>query len=142
MKAVMEKRWRVACLCAALAWPALGVETAAADPLVEGTWRIEHLILDIFNCQNLVCGRIVWLEDAARRPFQCGKTIVWGLKQTGASEWAGGSILDPDNGKTYQLSATFQPDGTLRARIYRGIELLGQTKILRRVSLRSLTGWC
>jgi len=100
------------------------------------------MVLEIFDCKTQVCGRIVWLEDLTRRASQCGELIVWGLKPTGASEWAGGSIHDPDDGATYNLSANYWPDGTLRARIYRGIELLGQTKILRRVQPHSLQGWC
>ena len=73
---------------------------------------------------------------------QCGKTIIWGLEAKGPTDWGGGSILDPNNGKTYQLSATYEPDGTLRARIFKGIPLLGRTEILTRIDVRSLTGQC
>jgi uncharacterized protein (DUF2147 family) len=117
------------------------VESAAASS-VDGTWVIQDLVLNLFDCQKLVCGRIVWIKDPARRPSQCGMTIVWGLALTGPAEWTGGSIFDPDDGATYSLSATLQPDGTLHARIYRGIPLLGRTKILRRTDLRSVTGRC
>ena len=47
-----------------------------AAPLVDGPWMIRGLVLNIFDCASLVCGRIVWLEDPARRASQCGKTIV------------------------------------------------------------------
>jgi hypothetical protein len=46
---------------------------------VDGTWMIRDLVLN-FDCQRAVCGRIVWIGDAARRPAQCGQTIVWGLE--------------------------------------------------------------
>ena len=125
----------------AVLWPILSFD-AAASSFIEGTWRIDNLVLEISGCGTLVCGRIVWIGNSTRRPSQCGKTIVWGLKSTSPSEWTDGSILDPDDGVTYNLSARYQPDGTLRARIFRGIELIGRTKILKRVPLRSLAGWC
>ena len=49
---------------------------------------------------------------------------------------------DPNDGKTYKLSATYEPDGTLRARIFIGIPILGKTEILKRVDVRSLTEMC
>jgi uncharacterized protein (DUF2147 family) len=64
------------------------------------------------------------------------------LSQTGPDKWSGGSIYDPTDGNTYRLSASLEPDGTLRARIYRGVPLLGKTEILTKVGSRSLDGWC
>jgi uncharacterized protein (DUF2147 family) len=130
-----------ACLLAALALPAAAIRQVEASP-VDGTWIIRDLILHIFDCHNLVCGRIAWINDPSRRPSQCGRTIVWGLKEAGPNEWAGGSILDPDDGNTYRLSAVFEPDGTLRARVFKGIPLFGKTEILKRVDVRSYTGLC
>jgi uncharacterized protein (DUF2147 family) len=131
----------MAAVLPALVWPTFSVDSLAASP-IEGTWRTQNLVLEIFDCEELVCGRIAWLGDPVRRLSQCGKTIVWGLRPTGASEWTGGAILDPNDGVKYDLSASFQPDGTIHARIYSGIELIGTTKILRRIPLRSLAGWC
>jgi uncharacterized protein (DUF2147 family) len=138
------KNWRwkvVACLLAVLVSPMLGVGPAKAST-VDGTWIIRGLVVHIFDCQLLVCGQIVWIKDVSRRASQCGKTIIWGLEAKGPTDWGGGSILDPNNGKTYRLSATYEPDGTLRARIFKGIPLLGRTEILTRVDVRSLTGQC
>jgi hypothetical protein len=64
------------------AWRA---ETEASP--ADGAWLIKDLVLDIFDCQRLVCGRIIWIGDAARRQAQCGKTIVCGLQAQGQSEW-------------------------------------------------------
>jgi len=141
MKLMMGWRWIAALLLLVLACPAVSIGRAVASP-VDGTWIIDDLGLDLFDCQNLVCGRIVWIKDPHRRPSQCGRTIIWGLGMAGPSEWTGGSILDPDDGTTYQLAAKLQPDGALRARIYKGIQLLGRTKILRLINLGSLTGRC
>ena len=96
---------------AALVSPMLGAGPAKASA-VDGTWIISGLVVHIFDCQLLVCGQIVWIKDVSRRASQCGKTIIWGLEAKGPTDWGGGSILDPNNGKTYQLSATYEPDGT------------------------------
>jgi uncharacterized protein (DUF2147 family) len=109
---------------------------------VDGAWRIRYLVLQIFDCQRLVCGRIAWINDPALRQSQCGMTIVWGLEAKGHNEWGGGSILDPEDSKTYRLSAVYEADGTLHARIFKGIPLFGKTEVLERVDLRSLTGVC
>jgi hypothetical protein len=58
------------------------------------------------------------------------------------SVWTGGSILDPNDGKTYRLSATYELDGTLRARIFMGVPIFGKTEILKRIDTKSLPGLC
>ena len=118
---------RITPLLAAVFLSMAGIGAAQASS-VDGTWIIRDLVLHIFDCEQSVCGRIVWLKDERRRSSQCGKTIIWGLEAKGPTDWAGGSILDPNNGKTYQLSATYEPDGTLHARIFRGVPLLGKTR--------------
>ena len=40
-----------------------------------------------------------------------GMTILWNLKPDGANEWSGGTILDPNNGKTYKSKLELQPGG-------------------------------
>src|SRR5580704_7611083 len=77
MKAVIERRcWAAALLLTGLASSVFGIRDAEASSM-NGTWRIENLVLDIFDCQLQVCGRIVWIGDPSRRPSQCGRTIVW-----------------------------------------------------------------
>jgi uncharacterized protein (DUF2147 family) len=141
MKIGNGKRQFVACLLAALVLPMTCVGRAEA-PAADGTWIIRGLVLHIFDCQHSVCGQIVWIRDVTLRPSQCGMTIIWGLEANGPSEWSGGSILDPNDGKTYRLSATYEPDDTLRARIFIGVPLLGRTEILKRVDVRNLTEMC
>jgi uncharacterized protein (DUF2147 family) len=128
---------RIASLLASVLLSVAGTGAAQASS-VDGTWIIRDLVLHIFDCEQSVCGRIVWLKDERRRSSQCGKTIIWGLEAKGPTDWTGGSIRDPNNGKTYQLSATYEPDGTLHARIFRGIPLLGKTEILKRIDLQEL----
>jgi uncharacterized protein (DUF2147 family) len=116
--------------------------TAAAST-VEGTWIVKNNVaLNIFECEGRFCARIAWVRDTARRASQCGRTIVWGLQPTAGNQWEGGSIVDPDDENVYQLAAEFEPDGTLRARIFKGMPLLGKTEILKRIDVHSLSGVC
>ena len=141
MTAMVSWRRIAVLLSVLLAGLRLGAGSAVASP-VDGTWVIDHLGLALFDCENLVCGRIVSIDDPRRRPSQCGRMIVWGLAKVGPADWTGGAILDPDDNTQYRLSAKLEPDGELRARIYKGVPLLGKTKILRRIDRGSLTGRC
>jgi uncharacterized protein (DUF2147 family) len=116
-------------------------QAAKASP-VDGSWKIRDLVLEIFECQQSVCGKVAWTKDPHRRQTECGQTIVWGLSQIAPGQWSNGSIYDPENSITYRLSATLEPNGSLRARIYRGAPIFGRTEILTRVASRSLDGWC
>ena len=127
----------VALTIALLGWCA----PARAVP-VGGTWKVHDLVLDVFDCDKSVCGKVVWTKSPQRRQADCGRTIVWGLSPDGPGAWSGGSIYDTTDGNTYRLSATLEADGTLHARIYRGVPLLGKTEVLTRVPPRSLDGWC
>jgi uncharacterized protein (DUF2147 family) len=131
-------------LALALILTLLVVPQAQARALqsTNGAWIIRDLVIDIFNCQNAVCGKIIWLRDAERRADQCGRQIIWGLLPDDNKHWSQGTILDPDNGKSYSLSATLESNGTLKARIFSGMPLFGKTEILRRVDLYTLTGKC
>jgi uncharacterized protein (DUF2147 family) len=128
-------------LCVAAQTGILGCFSLEASP-ANGNWKIRDLVLEIFDCQQAVCGKIVWLKDPQRRQRECGQTIVWGLSPDGTNSWSNGSIYDPTNGKTYRLAATLEPGGTLNARIYKGIPAFGETRILTKVTPRSLDGWC
>jgi uncharacterized protein (DUF2147 family) len=102
-------------LALALILTLLAVPCAQARALqsTNGAWIIQDLVIDIFNCQNAVCGKIIWLRDAERRSDQCDRQIIWGWLPDDNKHWSQGTILDPDNGKSYSLSATLEQNGTL-----------------------------
>ena len=129
-------------LLAACMLAAVALTGAEAAPPADGQWMINNLVINIFDCANLVCGQIVWLGEPAKRASQCGRTIIWGLERQSPSVWTGGSILDPNDGKTYRLSGTYEPDDTLRARIFIGVPIFGKTEILKRIDTKSLPGLC
>jgi uncharacterized protein (DUF2147 family) len=56
-------------------------------------------ILDTKDGPNPACGKCKGkLKD---KPIK-GMTILWGLTPDGKDKWAGGQVLDPENGKTYK----------------------------------------
>jgi uncharacterized protein (DUF2147 family) len=59
-----------------------------------------------------------------------GMTIVWGLKKKSETDYAGGQILDPKNGKTYRCKLKVLEQGKkLEVRGYIGVSLLGRSQI-------------
>ena len=61
-------------LMAMLLLSLLGVQETEASP-ADGAWLIKDLVLDIFDCQRLVCGRIIWIGDAARRTHNAARRL-------------------------------------------------------------------
>ena len=58
--------------------------------------------------------------------------ILSGLKPDG-DEWAGGEILDPNNGKVYKAKARLADGGKkLEVRGFIGVSLLGRTQTWQR----------
>lgn len=83
-------------------------------------------ILDTTDGPNPLCDRC----SGARRnqPIQ-GMTIAWGLRRQGKA-WAGGRILDPENGKEYSVRMTPIDGGKkLEVRGFLGVALLGRTQV-------------
>lgn len=108
-----------------------------------GTWMVDqHIAFDIYQCQNAACGKIVWLDNPARRSILCGRIIIWGLTTNGLSDWNGGWFYNPDDDKTYNLKARVENHDRISARIYDGIPLFGRTEILTRIKSHSIAGWC
>lgn len=59
-----------------------------------------------------------------------GLKILTGLKSTGTNQWGGGTVLDPENGKTYVGKVTLQKDGKLKLRGHiKGAPMLGRSQI-------------
>ena len=65
-----------------------------------------------------------------------------GVTPAGPTRWTNGWFFDPEDRKTYNLSAQLQSVDTMAARIYKGVSLFGRTEILNRIPPRSLGGWC
>jgi uncharacterized protein (DUF2147 family) len=150
---------RVALLIVAIACLAVPRTTAWAATL-QGVWLIDgKAAVQMFDCEGLLCGRIRWLQNARdpqdqavrdknnpeptlRQRQLCGLTIISGMRPTDPNRWEGGSFYNPDDGKTYGVSAELKSADVLIARIYAGIPALGETKTLQRVPHGTSEGWC
>jgi uncharacterized protein (DUF2147 family) len=60
------------------------------------------------------------------RPID-GITIMKGFKYEGDSRWTGGTIYNPNNGKTYKSSVTLVDRNTIKVRGYVGLSLFGKS---------------
>lgn len=95
---------------------------------VVGKWKLEDgtAIVEVYKNGDVFNGKIVWLEkpteadgtpavdnnnpDPKLRKRQIiGLNMLSGLKKVG-SEYSGGSIYDPGNGKTYNCSMKVEGD--------------------------------
>lgn len=150
---------RVAALAVLIGWLAtLPVLAGAAPP--QGVWLIDGKVaVQIFDCKDRLCGRIVWLikprnlqgeldrdkknrDPALRQRRLCGLTILWGLRPVGPDRWGDGWFYNPDDGNTYRISAQLTSPDVITARIYVRLPLFGRTKTLRRVAHGISAGWC
>jgi len=112
--------------CAALVLIAVVVSvprSIASAAVPEGVWLIENEVaVQIFECGNFLCGRIVWLmiprdpegwlvrdknnpEPALQQRPLCGLTIFWAMRPNGPGRWTGGWFYNPDDGRIYNVSA-------------------------------------
>jgi uncharacterized protein (DUF2147 family) len=65
------------------------------------------------------------------RPLE-GIRLLNGLSYKKENLWDGGTLYDPNNGKTYDCKVTFNDDGTLNIRGYAGISFFGRTEVWKR----------
>ena len=133
--------------------------TASAE-VPKGVWLIEgKAAVQIFECNGLLCGRILWLraphdsqqqlkrdkknpDPALRQRELCGLTVLWDLRSTGPNHWDDGWFYYPDSGKTYNVKMERTSSDALVARFYLGASFLGENKNLTRVPHGTSEGWC
>ena len=88
--------------------------------------KIEKLFREPNEEQNPVCDKC---EGTLKNQPIIGMTILRDLKKDG-SEWSGGTILDPANGKTYKVRLTPIEGGKkLQVRGYIGAPMFGRTQV-------------
>lgn len=73
-------------------------------------------------------------DPALRRRPLLGLDIFAGFRYDGKKRWKGGSIYDPNRGKTYRCVITIVDSDTLKVRGYIGAPILGETQIWKRVT--------
>ena len=110
----------------------------------EGKSRIE-----VFDCENRVCGKIVWLLDpleedgtpkldvhneneALRNRPLIGLPLVVDFVTDGLRKWKDGLIYNPLDGKTYQSTMELVSPSTLKVRGYVLLPIFGKSQIWTR----------
>ena len=102
--------------------------TAAFAQDVVGKWKLDDgsAIVEVYKQGNAYNGKIVWLQEPTepdgtpavdsknpdvklRKRQLIGLNMLSGLTKNG-SEYTGGSIYDPGNGKTYNCSMKVEGD--------------------------------
>jgi uncharacterized protein (DUF2147 family) len=128
---------------------------ALAQATPAGLWKTiddeskqEKSLVRIVESGGVLSGRIEKLLDATKQDSRCdkctdsrkdqpvsGMAILEGVKKNAdQAYWDGGSILDPNNGKTYKVRLTPRDGGkSLEVRGYIGMPLLGRTQTWQRV---------
>lgn len=73
-------------------------------------------------------------DPALRDRPLIGLQIFKGFRYDGNGEWSGGTIYDPNSGKTYRCKLKLVDPDTLNVRGYIGIALIGRTETWKRQS--------
>jgi uncharacterized protein (DUF2147 family) len=151
--------WRVRVLVALLLATAPCSVAPAAD--LKGMWLVEGggAAVEMFDCADRLCARIVWLEyprdetgqrkidrmnptEALRQRPLCGLTVLTGLRLAEADRWEAGSFYNPQTGLSYGFAMKVESADVLVARAYIAIPIFGETQVLRRVSALPADGRC
>jgi uncharacterized protein (DUF2147 family) len=124
-------RFAAAAVALAAALPARAAPPA--DPLGEWATKNFESIFELYPCAQdtaLVCGKIAWLwdpVDAEGRPVTdrknddpalrgrplAGTELMKGFRRENEREWTGGTIYNPDDGRTYSASFRLKAPGVL-----------------------------
>lgn len=119
-------------------WKTIDDENGKAKSIVEISQVGDHFegkIIQLFRepnqVQNPVCDKCT--DNRKGMPL-VGLTILTNLKKR-SSDWGDGEILDPNNGKTYDVKMELLDQGTkLKVRGFIGISLFGRTQTWLQVS--------
>lgn len=72
-------------------------------------------------------------DPALRDRPLIGLDLFAGFTYDGDGRWTGGTIYDPNSGKTYRCIITWVDEKTLKVRGYIGVPMLGRTETWTRV---------
>lgn len=119
-----------------------------AQNTIEGTWfnTTKSGKVEIYKKGEVYYGKIVWLEepidektgkakldtnnpDASKQKTPIiGLLVLKDFTYDGDGKYSGGTIYDPENGKTYKCKMTLLDKDHLDVRGYIGIPALGRTE--------------
>jgi len=120
---------------------------AMAQATVFGIWVDEGGLshIEIFDCGGQICGKFIWFEEpneedgtpklddenpdeAMRTRPLMGLQLLEGFDASGPTAWAGGTIYDPQSGKTYSSTMELLDDNTIEVRGYVVLPIFGRSQ--------------
>jgi uncharacterized protein (DUF2147 family) len=107
---------------------ACAAATASAASGPHGVW-IDHTgrgAVEITDCSGALCGRVVWLKDAADEEG-CNMQIIGNVKPVAGGKWDGGWIWDPERRSKFDVELTPIGEQKLKVHGYAGMKLFGET---------------
>lgn len=115
-------------------WKTVDDETGEAKSIVEvyeKGGKIYGKVVEILRAEHKkdVCSKC---EGADKNKPILGMVIISGLKKED-SEYNGGTVLDPENGKKYKCYITLESPDKLKLRGYIGLSIMGRTQYWTRV---------
>ena len=128
----------------------IGLNTQAQN--ITGQWitiddktKEKKSIIEIYQQEDQYFGKIIQILNPLKKNKVCsdctgdkknkpilGMVILENLKKD-TNEFNEGTILDPNNGKTYSCYVKLENQNTLKVRGYIGISLLGRTQYWQKV---------
>ena len=119
--------------------------TAAGPDDAKGLWQTaeKDAVIEFKPCADrpaALCGRIVWDKDAGTPADTCGVLIAQ-LERYDNDAWRDGWVYDPRDKKKYKGLLRVK-SGDLHIRAFVGVEVLGQTEQLKRVTALPDTPVC
>jgi uncharacterized protein (DUF2147 family) len=141
-------------LLAALGLPLVAAGSPSDEPAqILGNWLTEPrdgIIQISVAADGSYQGRIVGGNDpqrldphnpdATRRSqLLLGQAILQGMKYDGDGKWSGGTIYDPDSGRTYKCHLQRLDQQRLQVRGFIGFALLGRSQVWTRYLGSSMT---
>ena len=129
----------------------LRVPAHSADPdgnALLGRWYTKNneAIFEFYTNNETYSGRLTPLKkphltdrhnpvDSLKSRKLAGATTIWGLRfNPEKKRWEGGSVYNPEDGKTYHCTCRLAEDEKhLKFRGYLGVSALGQTQVWTRV---------
>jgi uncharacterized protein (DUF2147 family) len=148
-----RQHWLKTLLVSGLLVSLFGFSSPRPDDRILGTWQSAagDLRVAITERDGQYAGQIVWFAcPPGTRPMEAyvdtenpnpalrnrpwlGLTIVQMLRYRGSNEWGGGSVYDPNSGRTYSAVVRLTTDHQLAVRGYWKVQWLGKTMQFARV---------
>ena len=97
--------------------------------------KLSGTIVKVFPSENMQGNVCTGCTGPYQNKSLIGATIMHGLTQDASnpSQWSGGTIVDPKDGKSYRCLINFVSNGQIEVRGYIGVSMFGRSQNWYRV---------